>query len=51
MKYISLLVIASLLSCTKEKAQTVEQVKPVLIQIQAEHTDGQIVTTPIVLVR
>ena len=52
MKYFFLLCTVLLFSCTKETVDTTtESQKPVLIRIDAEHVDGEIVTTPIILVR
>lgn len=52
MKYIFILIIVLFSSCVKEEVVTVEQPqKPIMIKVEAEHTDGQVVTTPIVLVR
>lgn len=53
MKYILLFVVALLLTnCTKEnKNQTTDTPKPVLIRVEAEHIDGEIIYSPIVLAR
>ena len=50
MKYL-LLIILFLTSCSKtEQPQPIEN-KPVLIQVEAIHIDGEIVLSPIVIAR
>lgn len=52
MKYFFLLCAALFFSCTKTAVETtIEPQKPTLIRIDAEHIDGEIVATPIILVR
>jgi len=39
-------------TCTKENTtQVTEAPKPVLIRVEAEHIDGEVIYSPIVLVR
>jgi hypothetical protein len=53
MKYILLFAIVLLFStCTKQNIEPVVEVqKPILIKVEAEHIDGEIVNSPIILVR
>ena len=52
MKYLFCLFLVLFTSCVKEEVTTVEAPqKPVLIKVEAEHDNGLIVSTPIVLVR
>jgi hypothetical protein len=53
MKYIILFIVTLLFTnCTKEKTtQVTETPKPVLIRVEAEHIDGEVIYSPIVLVR
>lgn len=53
MKYILLFIVALLFSsCTKENInQTTDAPKPVLIRVEAEHNTGEIIYSPIILVR
>lgn len=52
MKYFFLLCIILFFGCTKEITETpIEKQKPVMIRVDAEHIDGEIITTPIILVR
>lgn len=53
MKYILLFIVILLFTnCTKENTtQTIEAPKPVLVRVEAEHIGGEIIYSPIVLVR
>lgn len=53
MKHILLFAIALLFTtCKKNTTEPVTEVqKPVLIRVDAEHIDGEIVNSPIILVR
>lgn len=53
MKYILLFAIALLFAtCTKQNTEIVAEAQnPVLIKVEAEHIDGEIVNSPIILVR
>lgn len=52
MKYIFIFIIVLFSSCVKEEVVTVEQPQnPVMIKVDAEHDNGLIISTPIVLVR
>jgi hypothetical protein len=52
MKYLLLFMVTLLFNtCKKENTQTITNQKPVLIKIEAKHIDGDVVSSPIILVR
>jgi hypothetical protein len=50
MKYIALFILF-LFSCTKQEQSQSEVSQPILIQVEAVHSDGNIVLSPIAVAR
>lgn len=51
MKFILFISFIFFTGCVKETSAPKQEVKPVLIQVQAEHIDGEVVNSQIILVR
>lgn len=51
MKYLFIFLITLIPNCEKKVVEVLDETNPILVKIEAEHIDGDVVESPILLVR